>query len=85
MTALIVKGSREGTTRWRWCLQIAEAGEASVGTEAAASEAVGAASAEETVVDLEEATKWEEGGSLLDLRVSVTTRGRHQPRAGFHD
>lgn len=56
-----------------------------MGTEAAASEAVGAASAEETVVDLEEATKWEEGGSLLDLRVSVTTRGRHQPHAGFHD
>lgn len=37
-----------------------------MGIEAAASEAVGAASAEETVVDLEEATKWEEGGSLLD-------------------
>lgn len=55
-----------------------------MGIEAVASEAVGAASAEETVVDLEEATKWEEGGSLLDLCVSVPTRGRHQPANQIH-
>lgn len=55
-----------------------------MGIEAAASEAVGAASAEETVVDLEEATKWEEGGSLLDRCLSVTTGGRHQPATQLH-
>lgn len=53
------------------------------GTEAVASEAVGAASVVETVEDSEEATKWEEGGSLLDQCSSVTTRGRGRPESGF--
>lgn len=55
-----------------------EAGAATAGTEeAAASEAVGEASAEETVEDLEGASKWEEGGSFLEQCSHTTTRGRH--------
>lgn len=53
------------------------------GTEVVASEAVGEASAEETVEDLEGATKWEEGESLLDPCSFVTTRGRNRSESGF--
>lgn len=56
---------------------------------AAASEAVGAASAEETVVDLEEATKWEEGGSLLRLcfcnHQRAPSTSKSTAHADFHD
>lgn len=51
---------------------------ATVGIEAAASVAAGAASAEETAEDLEAATKWEEGGSLSGRRFPATTRGRNR-------
>lgn len=64
---------------------------ATAGTEeAAASEAVGEASVEETVEDLEGASKWEEGGSLLEHCSHTTSRGRHwsecaKGRAHFYD
>lgn len=53
------------------------------GTEAAASGAVGEASAEETVEDSEGATKWEEGGSLLDHCSKTTTRGRNRSESEY--
>lgn len=61
-----------------------------MGIEAAASEAVGAASAEETVVDLEEATKWEEGGSFTEVMCfcnhqRVPSTSESTARAGFRD
>lgn len=54
-----------------------EDGEALAAREVVVSEAVGEASAEETVEDLEGATKWEEGGSLLEQCSCITTRGRN--------
>lgn len=54
-----------------------EDGEALAGREVVVSEAVGEASAEETVEDLEGATKWGEGGSLLEQCSCITTRGRN--------
>lgn len=58
------------------CFQIVEAGVAMAETEAVVSAAVAEDSAEETVEDLEGATKWEEGTSLLGQCLSITTRGR---------
>lgn len=54
-----------------------EDGEALAGREVVVSEAVVEASVEETVEDLEGATKWEEGGSLLEQCSCITTRGRN--------
>lgn len=59
---------------------------ATVGIEAEASVAAGAASAEETVEDLEAATKWEEGGSLSLFRnhQGAQSASESTARALFH-